>query len=172
MPLLICGTKPTDVVPVEPYVEELEHWTRHWKTLVVVWGLTCQREVGTLDPVLLKVHVAPAPRVAQDHGASALTVAQVEGPRIPGQLVPPPPEYLPDMKDTIAITNRIHALSPMNVAVHGPTGIGKSAVFPLAVAHWAFVTPRLKPGLTVCAQPRWILAKTPLRARVGEQEDA
>ena len=71
----------------------------------------------------LQVQGAPAPRIAQDHGASAPGIVQVDGPRIPDQPIPPPPpEYPPDMKDTIAITNSIHALSPRIVAVHGPTG--------------------------------------------------
>ena len=77
--------------------------------------------------------------------------------RAPG--VPPPPEYLPEMKDEQIVRNSIKALSPRIVAIHGPTGIGKSTVFPLAVTHWTDVTQGLQSGLTVCAQPKRILAK-------------
>ena len=149
VPLLMCGAKPTDVVHAEHWVEEL--WRALDQTLENsdsgVGSDLPKGEGGTLDPVTLEVHVAPAPRIAHDHGASAPTIVQVEGPRIPGQPVPPPPpEYLPDMKDAIAITNSIHALSPRIVVVHGPTRRGKSTVFPLAAAHWTYVTPGLKPG--------------------------
>ena len=63
------------------------------------------------------------------------------------------------MKDAAIIKNTIHALSPRIVAVHGPTGTGKSTVFPLAITHWAENAKGLKQGLTVCAQPRRILAQ-------------
>ena len=107
----------------------------------------------------LQVHGAPAASLAQDYGASAPKITPQEGPRIQRSFPPPPPEYLPDMKDTIAITSCTHALSPRIVAVHGPTGTSKSTVFPLAVAHWTYATQGLKLGLTVFAQPRRILAK-------------
>ena len=55
------------------------------------------------------------------------------------------------MKDSIAIKNNIHALSPRIVAVHGTTGTGKSTVFPLAVSHWTHVTQGCTSGLTICA---------------------
>ena len=55
--------------------------------------------------------------------------------------------------------NTVKALSPRIVAVHGPTGTGKSTVFPLAIAHWAEHAEGLKPGLTLCARPRRILAQ-------------
>ena len=48
------------------------------------------------------------------------------------------------MKDAIAVTGSVRALSPQIVAVHGPTGTGKSTVFPLAVAHWTYTTPGVK----------------------------
>ena len=54
-------------------------------------------------------------------------------PNPPG--VPPPPEYLPEMKDEAIVKNTIQALSPRIVAVHGPTGTGKSTAFPLAITH-------------------------------------
>ena len=38
--------------------------------------------------------------------------------------VPPPPEYLPEMKDELIVKNTIKALSPRIVAAHGPTGHG------------------------------------------------
>ena len=49
--------------------------------------------------------------------------------------------------------------------MHGPTGTGQSTVFPLAITHWAENAQGLKRGLTVCAQPRRILAQ-PLCERV------
>ena len=73
--------------------------------------------------------------------------------------VPPPPDYLPEMEDELIVKNTVKALSPRIVAVHGPTGTGKSTVFPLAITHWAERTEGLKPGLTLCAQPRRILAQ-------------
>ena len=73
--------------------------------------------------------------------------------------VPPPPEYLPEMKDEQIVKNTIKALSPRIVAVHGPTGTGKSTVFPLAITHWSEQVKGLKSGLTICAQPRRILAQ-------------
>ena len=69
---------------------------------------------------------------------------------------PPTSPLLPEMEDELAITNSIRALSPQIVAVHGPTGTGKPTVFPLAVAHWTYKNAVIKPGLTVCAQPRRI----------------
>ena len=50
-------------------------------------------------------------------------------------------------------------VEPRIVAVHGPTGTGKSTVFPLAITHWTEHVKRLQPGLTICAQPRRILAQ-------------
>ena len=73
--------------------------------------------------------------------------------------VPPPPEYLPEMKDDLIVKNTIYALSPRIVAVHGPTGTGKSTVFPLAITHWTEQAKGLQSGLTICAQPRRILAQ-------------
>ena len=55
--------------------------------------------------------------------------------------------------------NTVKALSPRIVAVHGPTGTGKSTVFPLAIAHWAEKVEGLRQGLTLCAQPRRILCQ-------------
>ena len=73
--------------------------------------------------------------------------------------VPPPHEYLPEMKDALIVKNTTQALSPRIVAVHDPTGTGKSTVFPLAIAHWTERVEGLTPGLTICAQPRRILAQ-------------
>ena len=80
-------------------------------------------------------------------------------PFIPAPGVPSPPEYLPEMKDEQIVKNTIKALSPRIVAVHGPTGRGKSTVFPLAITHWTEYAKGLQPGLTICAQPRRILAQ-------------
>ena len=77
----------------------------------------------------------------------------------PPPRVPPPPDYLPEMADELIVKNTVKALSPRIVAVHGSTGTGKSTVYPLAIAHWAEQTEGLKPGLTLCAQPRRILAQ-------------
>ena len=52
--------------------------------------------------------------------------------------------------------NTIKALSPRIVA---PTGTGKSTVFPLAITHWTMQAKELQTGLTLCAQPRRILAQ-------------
>ena len=73
--------------------------------------------------------------------------------------VPPPPEYLPEMKDEAIVKNTIKALSPRIVAVHDPTGTEKSTVFPLAITHWSEQVEGLQQGLTICAQPRRILAQ-------------
>ena len=77
----------------------------------------------------------------------------------PAPGVPPPPEYLPEMKDALIAKRTIQALSPRIVAVHGHTGTGKSTVFPLAITHWTEHVEGLTPGLTICAQPRRILAQ-------------
>ena len=63
------------------------------------------------------------------------------------------------MKDEAIVKNTIKALSPRIVAVHGPTGTGKSTVFPLAITHWSEQVEGLKQGLIICAQPRRILAQ-------------
>ena len=140
VPVSLCGTTRIDVVPAEHYVEEL--WVALDETLgnsgCGVGSDLLEGQGGTLNPVTLQAQGAPAPR---DPSHS------VPPP-------PPPPESLPDI-----IKNSIHALSPRIVAVHGPTGTGKSTVFPLAVALWTDMTKGLKSGLTVCAQPRRILAR-------------
>ena len=98
---------------------------------------------GTLDVKTLTIIGATAP----------------PKPFIPAPGVPPPPEYLPEMKDEQIVKNTIKALSPRIVAVHGPRGTGKSTVFPLAITHWTDNAKGLQPGLTICAQPRRILAQ-------------
>ena len=112
--------------------------TQWWRSCGVGQGGTLNMEnytiVGATAPV--KKNVVPLP---------------------PG--VPPPPEYLPEMKDEAIVKNTIQALSPRIVAVHGPTGTGKSTVFPLAITHWTEQVEGLTPGLTICAQPRRILAQ-------------
>ena len=98
----------------------------------------------------------------QDRGCPAPIVETPPEPRDHSRASsapPPPPEYLAEMKDAAIIKNTIHALSPRIVAVHGPTGTGKSTVFPLAITHWAEHAEGLKQGLTICAQPRRILAQ-------------
>ena len=76
---------------------------------------------------------------------------------IPG--IPEPPDYLPEMKDGAIVKNTIQALSPRIIAVHGPTMTEKSTAFPLAITHWAEHAEGSRQGLTVCAQPRRILAQ-------------
>ena len=73
-----------------------------------------------------------------------------------------PSESVPD---ELIVKNTVKALSPRIVAVHGPTGTGKSTVFPLAITHWSEQVEGLRTGLTLCAQPRRILAQQ-LRERV------
>ena len=87
----------------------------------------------------------------------ANTPTKVKAPRPPG--VPPPPDYLPEMEDALIVKNTVKALSPRIVAVHGPTGTGKSTVFPLAITQWTEQTKGLRSGLTLCAQPRRILCQ-------------
>ena len=99
---------------------------------------------GTLDTRTYKIVGANAPE-------------SVKTPRPPG--VPAPPAYLPEMEDDLIVKNTVKALSPRIVAVHGPTGTGKSTVFPLAITQWADQTKGLRPGLTLCAQPRRILCQ-------------
>ena len=113
-------------------------------------GVGPTREGGSLDPKTLKVCGAAAPK--EEHEKEAILSNAVSPP-------PPPPPLLPEMEDALAVTNTIRALSLRIVAVHGPTGIGKSIVFPLAVAHWTFCAAGIKSGLIVCAQPRRILPR-------------
>ena len=54
------------------------------------------------------------------------------------------------MKDELAITNSIRALSPRVIAVHDPTITEKCTVFP---PTWTYTSPRVKSGLTDGAQP-------------------
>ena len=144
-PIRLCGTLPTKVVPAEQYVEQL--WTALDQTLhpskCGVGSDTPVGQGGTLNVENFTIVGAPAPK------------KQVINP--PG--VPPPPELLPEMKDAEIVKNTIRALSPRIVAVHGPTGTGKSTVFPLAIAHWTEKVEGLASGLTLCAQPRRILAQ-------------
>ena len=62
-------------------------------------------------------------------------------------------DIFPTMKDAAIVKNTIQALSPRVVAVHGPTGTGKSTVFPLAITHSTEHVEGLTPGLTdyLCA---------------------
>ena len=146
-PIRLCGTLPTTVVPAERYVEQL--WAALDQTLLHskcgIGSDTPVGQGGTLNMDNYTIVGAPAP------------VKQKTIPIPPG--VPPPPEYLPEMKDEAIVKNTIKALSPRIVAVHGPTGTGKSTVFPLAIAHWSEEVEGLKQGLTICAQPRRILAQ-------------
>ena len=110
------------MVPAERYVEQL--WATLDQTLLHskcgMGSDTPVGEGGTLDVKTLTIIGATAP----------------PKPFIPAPGVPPPPEYLPEMKDEQIVKNTIKALSPRIVAVHGPTGTGKSTVFPLAIPHW------------------------------------
>ena len=141
----LCGTLPTMVVLAERYVEQL--WAALDQTLshskCGVGSDTPVVKGGTLDLDTLTIVGATAP----------------PKPFIPAPGVPPPPEYLPEMKDELIVKNTIKALSPRSVAVHGPTGTGKSTVFPLAITRWTEHVKGLQPGLTICAQPRRILAQ-------------
>ena len=133
------------VVPAERYVEQL--WAALDQTLSQsqcgVGSDTPVVKGGTLDLDALTIVGATAP----------------PKPFIPAPGVPPPPDYLPEMKDEQIVKNTIKALSPRIVAVHGPTGTGKSTVFPLAITHWTEYAKGLQSGLTICAQPRRILAQ-------------
>ena len=84
-----------------------------------------------------------------------------------GVTVPTPPPLLPEMKGESAVTNGIRALPPRIVAAHGPTGTGKPTVFPVAVARCTYKMAKIKSSLTICAQPRRILARD-LRNRIRE----
>ena len=144
-PLRLCGTLPTMVVPAERYVEQL--WAALHQTLFQskcgVGSDTPVVKGGTLDLDTLTIVGATAP----------------PKPFTPAPGVPPPPEYLPEMKDEQIVKKTTTALSPRIVAVHGPTGTGKSTVFPLAITHWTEYAKGLQPGLTICARPRRILAQ-------------
>ena len=123
-PIRLCGTLPSEVVPAEKYVRQL------WEALDQTHahsqcGLKSDTPVGqggTLDMTTLNIIGATAP-------------VSVKSPLPPG--VPPAPEYLPEMKDELIVKNTVKALSPRIVAVNGPTGTGKSTVFPLAITHWS-----------------------------------
>ena len=144
-PIPLCGSLPTTVVPAEHYVEQL--WAMLDQTLKhSECGTGSDTPVGKggtldLDSLTIVGAVASYPPVN----------------RAPG--VPPPPEYLPEMKDEQIVRSSIKALSPRIVAVHGPTGTGKSTVFPLAITQWTDQTKELQSGLTICAQPGRILAQ-------------
>ena len=145
-PIRLCGTTPTEVVPAERYVQQL--WEAldmtHQMAQCGIGSDTPVGQGGTLDTTTLTIRGADAPM-------------SVESSPTPG--VPPPPDYLPEMEDELIVKNTVKALSPRIVAVHGPTGTGKSTVFPLAIAHWAEQTEGLRQGLTLCAQPRRILCQ-------------
>ena len=136
---------PSEIVPAERYVQQL--WQAldmtHEKAQCGLKSDTPMGQGGTLDTTTFAII-----------GAVASMSVKTKPP--PG--VPPPPEHLPEMADELIVKNTVKALSPRIVAVHGPTGTGKSTVFPLAIAHWAGQMEGLKPGLTLCAQPRRILA--------------
>ena len=145
-PIRLCGTVPSEVVPAEYYVMQL--WgaldLTHQMSECGIGSDTPVGQGGTLDMETLNVIGANAP-MSVKHSLP--------------QGVPPPPDYLPEMKDELIVKNTVKALSPRIVAVHGPTGTGKSTVFPLAIAHWAEQTEGLRQGLTLCAQPRRILCQ-------------
>ena len=138
-----------DSIVSEYYVEEL--WAALDQTLQRSGCGVGSDTSGTLDMNTYKIGGAPAP-VREVSPESAQECQPSPG-------TPGPPEYLPEMKDAEIMKNTIHALSPRIVAVHGPTATGKSTVFPLAITHWAEHAEGLKRGLTVCAQPRRILAQ-------------
>ena len=110
-PIPLCDTLPTTVVPAERYVKQL--WAALDQMLAhSVRGVGSDTPVGqggTLDEEALNIIGAIAP-------------AKAKIPPLPG--VPPPPEYLPEMKDEQTVKNTIKELSPRIVAIHGPTGRG------------------------------------------------
>ena len=134
------------MVPAERYVPQLWHALdmTHQNAQCGIGSDTPVGQGGTLDTLTYTIVGANAPM-------------SVKTPPPPG--VPPPPDYLPEMEDDLIVKNTVKALSPRIVAVHGPTGTGKSTVFPLAITQWADQTPGLRPGLTLCAQPRRILCQ-------------
>ena len=145
-PIQLCGTLPTEVVPAERYVPQLWHALdmTHENAQCGIGSDTPVGQGGTLDTLTYTIIGANAPM-------------SVKTPPPPG--VPPPPDYLPEMEDELIVKNTVKALSPRIVAVHGPTGTGKSTVFPLAITQWADQTQGLRQGLTLCAQPRRILCQ-------------
>ena len=144
--LELCGTRPVAVVPAAHYLQQL--WSALDKKLDLPEGKPGKG--GALDSETLKVRGAAAPKEEKERCVVP-----------PHDVLPPPPPSLlpPEMKDDKAVTNSICALSPRIVAVHGPTGTGKPTLFPLAVAHWTYVTAGVQLGLTACAQPRRLLAR-------------
>ena len=149
-PIRLCGTLPSEVVPAERYVQQL------WQALDMTHeqaqcGLKSDTTVGQGGTLDTKTYTIIGAIASKTESLSVKT----EPP--PG--VPAPPAYLPEMEDELIVKNTVKALSPRIVAVHGPTGTGKSTVFPLAITHWAERTEGLKPGLTLCAQPRRMLAQ-------------
>ena len=144
-PVRLCGTLPTDEVPAERYVPQL--WYALDMTLenahCGIGSDTPVGQGGTLDMRTYTIRDANTPM-------------SVKTPRPSG--VPAPPDYLPEM-DALIVKNTVKALSPRIVAVHGPTGTGKSTVFPLAITQWTEQTKGLRSGLTLCAQPRRILCQ-------------
>ena len=145
-PIQLCGTLPTEVVPAERYVPQLWHALdmTHENAQCGIGSDTPVGQGGTLDTLTYTIIGANAPM-------------SVKTPPPPG--VPPPPDYLPEMEDELIVKNTVKALSPRIVAVHGPTGTGKSTVFPLAITQWADQTQGLRQGLTLCAQPRRLLCQ-------------
>ena len=145
-PVLLCGTLPTDEVPAERYVPQLWHALdmTHENAHCGIGSDTPVGQGGTLDTKTYEIKDANTPM-------------RVKAPRPPG--VPAPPDYLPEMEDALIVKNTVKALSPRIVAVHGPTGTGKSTVFPLAITQWTEQTKGLRSGLTLCAQPRRILCQ-------------
>ena len=123
-PIRLCGTLPIEVVPAERYVQQL--WQAldmtHQNAQCGIGSDTPVGQGGTLDTRTYTIVGANAP-------------VSVKTPPPPG--VPPPPDYLPEMEDDLIVKNTVKALSPRIVAVHGPTGTGKSTVFPLAITQWA-----------------------------------
>ena len=119
------------MVPAGRYVEQL--WAALDQTLLHskcgIGSDTPVEEGGTLDLKTLTIVGAVAP----------------PKPFIPAPGVPPSPEYLPEMKDEQIVKKN--------------TGTGKSTVFPLAITHWTDNAKGLQSGLTICAQPRRILAQ-------------
>ena len=142
VPLELCGMNNCGFI-----------WVWHWFEPASRFG-------GALDPKTFQVSGASGPKgldvrmedpeCTQKEESSASTA---------GVIVPAPPSLTPEMKDELAVTTGLRALSPRIVAVHGRMGTGKSTMFPLAVAHGTYTKANMISGLTICAQPRIILAR-------------
>ena len=105
-PIRLCGTLPTTVVPAERHVEQL--WAALDQTLQhSKCGVESDTPVGqgeTLDMKTFTIVGAPAPVKKANPYPNELSY--------PASGVPPPPEYLPEMKDAVIVKHTTQAPSP------------------------------------------------------------